>query len=337
MTMSSDQNMPVDFDPADMLLEQPDALLGIDVEEDADALLSMIESQPVVTQKIMPATGACAIASPSFSRDFTTHFGLEDSPFQDSINPDYFYKTSTHEKAYLRVMMSIEYDISLSLVTGTSGTGKTMLSQMILQTLSNRSSCHPIIVLVSPRMSKTALLKEILGELEIELPVGRCSAHDLLRLISDRVIELYQQGKKLVIFIDECHFLTSDALHTLRTLTNIEVPEHKLMTCVMFGEPAFLKRLEKPGYESLRSRIYARGELETLTAQECRQYIKYRVLMAGGGEDLFDEMALDAIHYCSGGICRQINKICMIAMLEAYMQGSKMVDATVVGMSAGQI
>lgn len=337
MTTSPDFDTQAELHPEDMLLTGTDPLADMQLEDDdSAALLSMIESQPVLTRKVAPSTGIAGMGDKAFSENFTAHFGLENCPFQDAINPEYFYKTATHEKAYLRVMMSIEYDIALSLITGASGTGKTMLSQMILHTLANRASAQPVVVLVSPQMTKTALLRELLDALDVEAP-RRASAHDLLRLISEKVVELYRDGKKLIVMIDECHFLTSDALHTLRTLTNIEVPEHKLMTCVLLGESAFLKRLEKPGYESLRSRIYARGELEALTAKECRQYVKYRVLMAGGNEDLFDDMALDAVHYCSGGICRQINKLCMIAMLEAYMQGATTVDARVVGLAAGQL
>jgi general secretion pathway protein A len=205
-----------------------------------------------------------------------------------------------------------------------------MISQLILNNL-HPNEHHPILVLVGPGMSKTALMKEILTELNIPLPEDHfTSTQDLLKLLSDHVIALYRQGRKLVILIDECHFLSSDSLHMVRTITNIEVPDRKLVTCILFGEQRFLKRLNHPSHASLRNRMYLRGELGPISEAECAEFVKFRLLKAGRMDDLFDRGALAALHECSGGICRNINKLGMLSLLEGFMKRRPIINDEIV-------
>jgi general secretion pathway protein A len=233
------------------------------------------------------------------------------------------------------MMAAVEQDVSLALVTGRSGTGKTLLSQMILRNL-DAKRYQPALVLVSPGMGKTALLREILSEAGVELPERQCFMNTLLGLLSDYIIDLYRHDRKLVILIDECHFLGPESLHTLRTLSNIEVPEKKLLTCILFSEPRLLNRLQHPNYEALRGRMYMQAQLEPIGSRDIRQYVKFRLLLAGGREDLFDESGLTAVQMCSGGICRLINKVCSCAMLEAAVQQAHTISAQHVGLGTKQ-
>jgi general secretion pathway protein A len=230
----------------------------------------------------------------------------------------------------MRMRMAVEQDVSLAMVSGRSGTGKTMLTQMLMNSLS-RDRYELALVLINPGMSRTAMLRELALELRLDLPEKPCYAQDYLRMIQDYIIDLHLRNRKLVLVIDECQFLRAEALHTLRTLSNIETPEKKLLTCLLFAEPRFMKRLEHPNYESLRTRMYYHTELQPLDAEECRQYIKYRVLVAGGEDEMFDPLAYTAIHYCSGGVCRKINKVCALAMTEAYMDRVPIIDAQMIG------
>lgn len=287
--------------------------------EDSSAPLPM-EPAPVESEK--PAS-------------MFAHFGLHTNPFSDAVNPEFFYEADQHSRAYLRLMATIEQDISLGLLTGKSGTGKTLLSQLVLKNL-DPDRYIPILVLVTPNMSKTAMLREILLEAGIELPERQCFTNTLISLISDYIISLHQQGRKLVIFIDECHLLSAESLHTLRTLSNIEIAEKKLLTCILLSEPRLLDRLRRPNYEAIRGRIYMETVLEKLGREDTCEYIKLRLLQAGGRDDLFDESGLRAVHMCSGGICRLINKICFCSIMEAYLDGDRSITHYHVAKAAGQ-
>ena len=178
-----------------------------------------------------------------------------------------------------------------------------------------------MLVLVTPGISKTGLLREILSELGIAVPEGISRTHDLLRIMSHFIIDLHENGKRLVLIIDECHFLSADCLHVIRTISNIEIPECKLVTSLLFGEARFTERLKHSSYESLRNRMYLRGELQPMGAEECAQYVKFRLMVAGRMNDLFDEAALATLHARSGGICRNLSKLCMLTLLTGAMNG----------------
>ncbi len=299
---------------------------------DVPDLASLLESSAPAAPREQEAPQL----DPARERDFLSFFDMIDNPFSDSVNPAFFYRTDAHDLAFIRMMMVIEHDVSLGLVTGLSGTGKTLVSQMILRNL-DPSKYLPALVLVCPNMSKIALLREILTEAGVPLPEPPFTTHDLLKLLSDTIIRLHEQGEKLVILIDECHFLSSECLHILRTISNIEIPERKLVTCVLFGEQKFLKRLENPSYESLRNRMYLRSELGALEPQEAEQYIKFRLMVVGGDENLFEAPAVAAIHSASGGICRGINRLCMQSMIQAFTDGKRKIDEGVVATCVSQM
>jgi type II secretory pathway predicted ATPase ExeA len=234
------------------------------------------------------------------------------------------------------MMLAIEFNASLGMVTGPSGTGKTLVSQLLLQHL-DPAKYHAILVLVTPGLSKTGLLREIVSELNIGLPVGVTRVQDLVKLLSNYIIDMHQRGQRLVIVVDECHFLDADCLHIIRTLSNIEIPERKLTTCLLFGEARLAQRLERPGYESLRNRIYMRAVLKPLRADEVGQYVKFRLMVAGRMAELFTVLAMAELHAHSGGICRSLNKLCMLSLIEGAAQQQPVIDAAIVASCASKM
>ena len=153
---------------------------------------------------------------------------------------------------------------------------------------------------------------------------------DLLGLLESTMIDLHRQGKRLVIIVDEAHFLSSEALHVLRTLSNLESPQQKLCTCLLFAEERFLRRLQHPVHSSLATRIYHRISLRPLSEQETAQYLNFRLLVAGGRPELFDDEARGAIYAAAGGICREVNRLAYLALDAAWRQGRESIGADLV-------
>ena len=269
-------------------------------------------------------------------RNFLEYYGLSDNPFADCVHPGFFYRTESHLAALRSMMAAIELNVSLGMVTGPSGTGKTLVSQLLLQQLD--AARHPtILVLVTPGLSKTGLLREILSELNIALPAGVTRLQDLIKLLSNQIIDLHERGQRLVLIVDECHLLTADCLHIIRTITNIETPERKLTTCLLFGEARLAQRLKKPGYESLHNRIYMRAVLQPLQLEETSQYVKFRLMVAGRMVALFTVPAIAALHAHSGGICRSLNKLCTLSLIEGAVQEKSSIDETIVSSCAARM
>ncbi|MEQ1852713.1 MAG: AAA family ATPase [Chthoniobacteraceae bacterium] len=262
--------------------------------------------------------------------NFVSYYGLKENPFADCVHPAFFFRTDSHAEAVRSMMLAVEFRASLGLVTGPSGTGKTLVSQLLLQHFEEPKH-RVVLVLVTPGLSKTGLLKEILSELNLALPVGIARVQDLVRQLSNYIIELHEQhGQRLVIIVDECHLLSSDCLHVIRTISNIETPQEKLTTCLLFGESRLAHRLEHASYASLSNRIYLRSELSPLSPEEVAQYVKFRLMTAGRLNELFTDAALKAIHEHAGGICRSVNKLAMLSLIEGADRHSAIIDETMV-------
>ncbi len=263
------------------------------------------------------------------ARDFLGAFDLRENPFADCVHPGFYYRTASHTSAFSNMMLAVEFEAALGMLTGPSGTGKTLVSQLVLEHL-NQPKYKTVLVLVTPGMSKTGLLREILSEMNVALPVGITPLHDLVKLLSNEIIDLHQRGQRLVLILDECHLLTSDCLHVVRTISNIEIPQRKLVTCLLFAETRLAQRLQHPSYESLRNRIYLRASLAPLSQVDVAQYIKYRLIVAGRMTDLFTPEATWALHEKSGGICRSLNKLCLLSIVEGATRQQQIIDKATV-------
>ena len=269
------------------------------------------------------------IKTPVLAGGFLQFYGLSDNPFGDSVNPEFFYRTAAHQEAIEKMILTVEHKISLGMVTGPSGTGKTLLTQILLKDF-DEEKYETILVLVTPGLSKTGLLREILSELGVAQPAGMSRAEDLVKLLSNAIIELHEEGRRLVIIIDECHLLSSECLHIVRTISNLEIPDCKLASCLLFGEERFVRRLQNASYASLRNRMFFQTELSSMPIAEVAQYLQYRLLTVGRMNELFTADAIEKLHELSGGICRSLNKLAFLALLEGARVNASSIDAEIV-------
>ncbi len=121
---------------------------------------------------------------------------------------------------------------------------------------------------------------------------------------------------------------------TMKITRQLETAERKLVTLLLFGEDRFLQRLQHPSYESLRNRVYLRSELKPLNAEQVEQCVKFRLMVAGRMEDLFEPEAFSVLHAWSGGVCRRVNKLATLSLLEGYQHQAPRLNADLVRAAA---
>ncbi|MCB2181659.1 MAG: AAA family ATPase [Desulfobulbaceae bacterium] len=248
------------------------------------------------------------------SCSWTEKFGLQQNPFKDTLNTDLFYRTSQHEEALVKIRIGMDDSHALILLTGMSGTGKTLVSQLVIRSL-DQESYLPVFIPVYPGMGKGMLLQQILSEMGCK-DIGRYT-HDRLSRLQEEAMNRHETGQRLVVIIDEAHFLKADALHILRTLSNLETEHEKLVTVLLIAEESLKKRLNSPSYASLRGRITFAVSLKPLNCAETEQFIKYRLLKCGGPPQLLTDNAYETVFRMSKGIPREINRLLYNGFLEA--------------------
>src|SRR6476660_9224349 len=130
----------------------------------------------------------------------------------------------------------------------------------------------------------------------------------ILSQLYQRLLQIYESGKKAVVLIDEAQMLeTREIMEEFRGLLNLEVPERKLISFVFFGLPEIERnlRLDPP----LAQRVAMRYRLEPLNPEATRSYVEHRIHTAGGSHIPFTPAAIDVLHRLSGGSPRIINTL----------------------------
>ncbi len=246
--------------------------------------------------------------------------------FRDTLDTDLFFRTRQHEEALVKIRLGIEDRHALILVSGKSGTGKTLVSQVALRSL-DPYSFEPCFIFVHPGMGKGPLMASILRELDVS-HISRFTDHRLAQ-IQDKALSLFSMGRRLIIVIDEAHFLKSDALHILRTLSNLETEKQKIATVILIAEKSLPRRLNSPSYASLRGRITFSLNLKPLSAHETEQYIKYRLLKCGANPNVISKDAYNAAHVLTNGIPREINRLLYNSLIEAMVRDENTISENI--------
>ena len=124
-----------------------------------------------------------------------------------------------------------------------------------------------------------------------------------------------RRGRRLVVIIDEAQNLDLTVLETVRLLSDFETPEAKLLHIILVGQPQLAEQLGSPKMSQLLQRIPIMNFLRPLNPGEVTEYVNHRLQVAGhSGPSLFTASALERMAELSGGVPRQINRICFNAL-----------------------
>jgi len=260
--------------------------------------------------------------------DYEQFFHLAEDPFANVPNNRFFYDYPQHARALARLMHAIGRMRGLILMVGDVGTGKTMMSRHLLDRLREDGTYETaLIILTHADFTSLWLLRKIAGLLGVEA-VGEEKAQ-VVSQICERLMQLYSEGRKALIIIDEANMLRNrEVLEDLRGLLNVEVGDARLISFLLTGLPEMEKNLGTDA--ALKQRVALRCAIEPMSPETVKGYIKHRLRIAGRAEDLFTESALDAVAHCSGGSPRLTNAICDNALLEGFLAEKPLIDQTLV-------
>ncbi len=248
-------------------------------------------------------------------------FGLKEPPFSLSPDTEYFFAYGHYANALNTLIVALRTGEGFIKVTGEVGTGKTLLCRKLLKSIGK--NFKPIYI-PNPQLSPHGLQVALAEELAI--PISRYT-HRLLNLITARLVEYANNGKHVVLCIDEAQAMPKETLEALRLITNLETEKKKLIQVVLFGQPELDVSINDPAVRQLKQRITFSYQLEPLDKRGMDAYIMHRLRIANYvGAYLFDEEALNIIHRSSRGIPRLINILCHKSLMAGYGQGQRIIS-----------
>jgi hypothetical protein len=135
-----------------------------------------------------------------------------------------------------------------------------------------------------------------------------------------RIVDMERDnGRQVVIVIDEAQNFSASLLEELRLLTCLDSEKSKTINIVLIGQPQLNYTLESTNLDQLRQRCRLRFHLSALSEDETSEYVRHRIAVAGGEPDkVFDEETISSIFGLTRGIPRLINTLCDTAMIIAF-------------------
>ncbi len=256
---------------------------------------------------------------------YESHWHLKQKPFENCADPRFYYPGESHQAALLKLRYAIENGRGGALLAGGSGTGKTLLTGMLRQMLSEQHT--PFVHLVFPQMCAD----ELLGYLADELDGSKGATtgggmRQSIRRMEHFLAENSRQGRQAVVAVDEAHLIDdARSLEALRLLSNFEASGRPALMLLLVGQTGLLPTLERT--PQLDERLAVKCLLRRFTRQETADYVAHRLKVAGATGTIFEPNAVAALHRLTHGVARQINRLCDLALLIGFAEERRTIDA----------
>lgn len=250
-------------------------------------------------------------------------FSLTRFPFHNTPDPAFFFDSRSHREALASMVYGVQEGKGFILVTGDVGAGKTMLVQALKRELDEQ---HVLIEIANPWVTP----EEVLGAIRVRVDVVTPDDTALLDGLKARLIALAEEGKRVVLIIDEAHQIPERTLEGIRLLSNVETSTEKLLQIVLLGQDELASLLGRYSMRQVQQRIALNYHLQRFNNQETAEYIQHRLRVAGGTPLLFPADCIELIHQESLGSPRVINQLCDNCLLFAFGRRSPQVTTEIV-------
>ncbi len=254
---------------------------------------------------------------------YEAFFGLHDKPFNITPDPRYLYLADSHEEALSALLYGIREKKGLVTITGPVGVGKTTILFSFFERIDREAEIAFFPGGITG--NRTDFFRELC--VQFGLPADSSSLFDLTRELQTFTASQLDQGRSVIVLVDEAQDLGVEELNNFRYMNNLETPAAKFLQIVLTGTEDLDDRLRDEKLLSLRQRVAIRCEIRPLDPASSIAYVLHRLRVAGSTSDtLFTPGAFWRIVNYARGIPRRINVLCDNAMIIAFALKTSPVD-----------
>lgn len=255
---------------------------------------------------------------------YLQHFGLKEYPFTITPDTSFYYATRSLQEALNTLLIAIQSGEGFVKITGEVGTGKTLLCRRLLKAL--ESSCK-VAFIPNPYLDPHALLMTLANEFGVAFKPD-FTHHDMIDALNRKLLTFADEGRNVVVCLDEVQAMPLETLEALRLLSNLETEKRKLIQVVIFGQPELEERINHPSIRQLRQRIGFEYHLKGLQWSELGFYLSHRMHIAGyQGGMIFTPASMRLLYRYANGIPRLLNILAHKSLLSAFGRGQQGVSA----------
>lgn len=255
------------------------------------------------------------------------YFQLLEQPFDNTRDTRFFYESEGHAEALSRLLYLIQdRNMGMGMLTGEIGSGKTMTRTVLHRRIDPDQ--FKVVSIENCLLDFDSLLLEIVSQMTGERVKVEDMPDRYTRLSAFKKLlnsQFAVSGKHLVILLDEAQQLPNTDLEGVKGLTNISSERENFCTVILVGQPELRQRINQ--LPQIDQRISLRYHLDPLSVKEIVEYLKHRMEVAGLNVEMpFTDEAIDQVCQESGGIPRNINRICKLALEHAEANERNIID-----------
>lgn len=248
---------------------------------------------------------------------YLSHWKLREKPFNNTPDPEFFYFSTQHEDALMKLSYVVTENAGAGMLSGIFGCGKTAIANALMH---NLRDSYRFSYISYPHSSPEDLLRSIVRSLVPDaLPDVRSELlmDSLLQKLKKFIQDNTSSGYGAVIIIDEAHLIKDlRVLESLRLLLNFQTEKNFLLSVILIGQPELTDTVDS--VKQLRQRIAVHCKVGRMNEEDTMKYIQSRLKAAGAEHEIFAPDAVKAIYEATSGIPRNINRVCELALFKGF-------------------
>ncbi|MFP4416297.1 MAG: ExeA family protein [Fibrobacterota bacterium] len=260
---------------------------------------------------------------------YLEHWKLREGAFEELCDTRFFFESDDHREALDRLLYVVnDRNMNMGLLTGEVGSGKTITKNVLQNSLPDHD--FEIVSFENSYFSFTDILHHIITHItfrdprvamadDLEIP-ERNDKYLLMQCFREKLDRLiYEEKRHLVLIFDEAQLVEDSVLDELKTLTNLSSETTSFLTVFLVGQPELREKIRL--LKQIDQRIFLRFHLNNLDYSNTVKYIRHRLLVAGAqNSTLFTSLGYERIFRSTGGVPREINRLCKLALTYGYAQ-----------------
>ncbi len=258
------------------------------------------------------------------SQDYKAFFSLSGPAFGRQIATKHLYRHGQLDELHQFLASALDQG-AITILTGPVGAGKSTALRAFLASLD--PARHDVLYVGFTHQDR-ALFREMATKL------GLAPAHlkgDLIVQIHSAIEHLWMsKQRQTLLVVDDAHLLPDSLLVEIRQLLNFQMDSATPLGLFLAGKPALRTRLREAQHEELYQRAPIRYSLAGLSRAETAAYIAAHMAAVGGDSAVFAEEAIDQIYQQAKGIPREINNLCVYALIKAAWADTTTIDRAII-------
>lgn len=258
----------------------------------------------------------------SRNRRLTALFGLKWNPFSADVPTDALLRTPQVDLFLSRVESLLDQG-GFALVTGDSGTGKSVTLRLLAEHLSAQRDTV-VGVLTRPQSGVSDFYRELGHLFGVPLsPHNRWAHYKALR---ERWLAHFDSTfLRPVLLVDEAQQSSPAVLSEMRLLSSAHFDSRSLLTVVLCGDSRLPEQFRQPDLVPLGSRIRLRLELTPKPPRELLDFLAHALAKAGNATLMTPDLQRTLAEHSAGNYRVLVNMASQL-LEEAARQNASQID-----------